>query len=167
LIKTLDRHAPGAEYAEANGAAAKQKLLTVYGAPPSAEQPDETIADYIRQIITERLSEELSIDAALVRNDAPLQDYGVDSIVGVNLGLAISEALGIQLEAASLFEYNTVNRLAEHILTNWRLQTSESLGRVGGASQEPNHSTCSSEHVLEEVLLQEALLDDSYEKVTF
>ena len=96
-----------------------------------------------------------------------MQDYGVDSIVGVNLGLTISEALGIQLQAASLIEYNTVNRLTEHILTNWRSQISDRLERVGGASQEPDHSTTSSEHVLEMVLLQEALLDDSYEKVTF
>jgi acyl transferase domain-containing protein/acyl carrier protein len=167
LIKTLDRQIAGAEYAEAKVVVATQKPLTGNGAPPSAEQPEETITNYIRQIITERLAEDLIIDAALVRNDAPLQDYGVDSIVGVNLGLAISEALGIQLEAASLLEYNTVNRLTEHILTDWRSQISGRLERVGGASQEPNHSTTNSDHVLEMVLLQEALLDDSYEKVTF
>ena len=167
LIKTLDRQVAGAEYAEAKVVVATQKSLTGNGAPPSAEQPEETITNYIRQIITERLAEDLIIDAALVRNDAPLQDYGVDSIVGVNLGLAISEALGIQLEAASLLEYNTVNRLTEHILTDWRSQISGGLERVGGASQEPNHSTTNSDHVLEMVLLQEALLDDSYEKVTF
>jgi Polyketide synthase modules and related proteins len=167
LIKTLDRQVAGAEYAEAKVVVATQKSLTGNGAPPSAEQPEETITNYIRQIITERLAEDLIIDAALVRNDAPLQDYGVDSIVGVNLGFAISEALGIQLEAASLLEYNTVNRLTEHILTDWRSQISGRLERVGGASQEPNHSPTHSDHVLEMVLLQEALLDDSYEKVTF
>src|SRR5262249_33084474 len=145
LIKTLGKQVAGAEYEEAKVVAAKPKSLTVNGSPPSAEQPEETITDYIRQIITERLAEELIIDAALIRHDAPLQDYGVDSIVGVNLGLAISETLGIQLEAASLFEYNTVNRLTEHILTNWRSRISGRLERVGGASQEPNHSTINSE----------------------
>jgi hypothetical protein len=57
--------------------------------------------------------------------------------------------------------------LTEHILTNWRGQISGCLERVGDVSQEPNHSTISSDHVLEMVLLQDTLPDDSYEKVTF
>jgi len=88
---------------------------------------DTDVAGYIRKIISETLSEELRMDAAVIRNDAPLQDYGVDSIVGVNLVRRISQALQIQLEAASLFEYSTVNQLTEHILTNWQQQIAEQL----------------------------------------
>jgi acyl transferase domain-containing protein len=167
LVKTLDRQVAGAEYAGAKSVAASQKPLAANGAPPFAEQSEEPLTDHIRQIIIERLAEELVLDAALVRHDAPMQDYGVDSIIGVNLGLAIGERLGIQLDPASLFEFNTVDRLAEHILTNWQGQIRGRPERAEGAPQEPHHSTISGEHVLEMVLLQDTSLDDGYEKVTF
>jgi len=97
------------------------------------------VAGYIRKIITGTLSDELRMDAAVIGNDAPLTDYGVDSIVGVNLVRSISEALQIQLEAASLFEYRTVNQLTEYILKNWQQQISEGL--PGGASAERHYTT--------------------------
>ncbi len=169
LVKRLKKQVAGDQYAEpkARGVSATQKSLTVNGASHSTELPDEMITNYIRQIITGKLAEDLRIDAALIRSHAPLQDYGVDSIIGVNLVRWLNEALQIQLESASLFEYNTVNRLTEHILQNWQQQIEGQLARAGGLSQDPNHSTTSSEHVLEMVLLQEASLDDSYVKVTF
>ena len=169
LVKRLKKQVAGDQYAEpkARGVSATQKSLTVSGASHSTELPDEMITNYIRQIITGKLAEDLRIDAALIRSHAPLQDYGVDSIIGVNLVRWLNEALQIQLEPASLFEYNSVNRLAEHMLQNWRQQIEGQLARAGGLSQDPNHSTTSSEHVLEMVLLQEASLDDSYVKVTF
>jgi polyketide synthase PksN len=169
LVKRLKKQVAGEQYAEpkARSVSATQKSLTVNGASHSAEPPDEMITNYIRQIITGKLAEDLRIDAAVIRSHAPLQDYGVDSIIGVNLVRWLNEALQIQLESASLFEYNTVNRLTEHILQNWQQQIEGRLARAGGLSQDPNHSTTSSEQVLEMVLLQEALLDDSYVKVTF
>ena len=169
FVKRLKKQGAGDQYAEpkARDVSTTQKFLTVNGASHSTELPDEMITNYIRQIITEKLAEDLRIDAALIRNHAPLQDYGVDSIIGVNLVRWLNEALQIQLEPASLFEYNTVNQLTEHILQNWRQQIEGRLARPGGLSQEPNHSTTSSERILEMVLLQETSLDDSYEKVTF
>jgi acyl transferase domain-containing protein/acyl carrier protein len=169
LVKRLNKQGAGDQYAEpkARDVSRTQKPLTVNGASHSTELPDEMIANYIRQIITEKLAEDLRIDAALIRNHEPLQDYGVDSIIGVNLVRWLNEALQIQLEAVSLFEYSTVNRLTEHILQNWRQQIEGRLASPGGLSQDPNHSTTSSERVLEMVLLQETSLDDGYEKVTF
>jgi SAM-dependent methyltransferase/acyl carrier protein len=127
----------------------------------------EQLTNYIQQIITENLSEALALDAAMIRNDAPFAGYGVDSIIGVNLVRTINETLRIELETTSLFEYGTTDQLARYILENWRQQVAEQLERVGGVSQEPDHSTASSRHVLEMVLLQEAPLDNNYEKVTF
>ena len=76
-------------------------------------------SDYIQRIITGKLSDALRMDAAVISDDAPFADYGVDSIIGVNLVRTISEALQIELDATSLFEYSTVDQLAEYILKNW------------------------------------------------
>jgi acyl transferase domain-containing protein/SAM-dependent methyltransferase len=87
---------------------------------PGAPAPTEQMSyDYTRQIITAKLSEALKMDAGMIRDDASFADYGVDSIVGVNLLRVISEALQIELETTSLFEYSTVEQLTHHVLTNW------------------------------------------------
>jgi len=48
--------------------------------------PTEQIrGDYVQQVIIERLSEALKMATSMIRNDSPFADYGVDSIIGVNL----------------------------------------------------------------------------------
>ncbi|HET8774720.1 MAG TPA: beta-ketoacyl synthase N-terminal-like domain-containing protein, partial [Thermoanaerobaculia bacterium] len=86
------------------------------GASAPSEQARQ---DYARQIITAKLSESLKMDARMIRDDGSFADYGVDSIVGVNLVRTISEALQIELEPTSLFEYSTVEQLAQFVLANW------------------------------------------------
>lgn len=71
--------------------------------------------DQIRKLVSEKLSQALQLDLGRIRNDEPFAEYGVDSIVGVNLVRTISAALDIELEATSLFEYSTVNDLADYI----------------------------------------------------
>ncbi|MGA3092601.1 MAG: SDR family NAD(P)-dependent oxidoreductase, partial [Terriglobales bacterium] len=70
---------------------------------------------YIQKIITENLSVALRMDAAMIRDDVPLPEYGVDSIIGVNLVRAINETLGIDLPMKALFESISVAQLAELI----------------------------------------------------
>lgn len=96
-------------------------------APRAARAPssspahlEQLAADHTRQVITSQLSEALRMDADAIGRDAPFADFGVDSIIGVNLVRTISEALQIELETTSLFEYSTVDELAQYILTKWR-----------------------------------------------
>src|SRR6266508_1378259 len=107
----------------------------------SVEAPEQMGSDYVQRIITKKLSEALGMGAAMIGDDEPFADYGVDSIIGVNLVRTINEALQIELEATSLFEYSTVNQLTEYILKNWRQQIAEQLARVQGISQKSSHST--------------------------
>src|SRR5262249_16160895 len=81
--------------------------------------------------------------------EAPFADFGVDSIIGVNLVRAISEALQIELDAASLFEYSTVGQLSEYIFKNWGRQITERLIRVQGVSQKSGPSTDESKGEIE------------------
>src|SRR6266403_3451893 len=92
-------------------------------------------ASYTRQIITEKLSEALKMDPSMIRGDASFADYGVDSIIGVNLVRTISEALQIELETTSLFEYSTVDQLTQYIVKNWQDQIAAQVVRMKGISQ--------------------------------
>ena len=91
-------------------------------------------SDYVQQVVVEKLSEALQMDAAMIRSDYPFADYGVDSIIGVNLVRTISEALKIELETTSLFEYSTVSQLAQYILGNWQTEVMAMLGHIPESS---------------------------------
>ncbi len=128
---------PSVRSARTSEPAAARMTLTAGGTSPSAELSDPMSNDTVRQVITEKLSDVLRLDAANIGNDAPFADYGVDSIVGVNLVRNISEALQIQLEPTSLFECSTVNQLTEYIVRNCNPQIAGS-SRSAGLSQEPS-----------------------------
>jgi acyl carrier protein len=124
-----------------------------------ATRTERADADQIRQIIIRNLCEELRIDAGMIRHDTPLADYGVDSIVGVNLVRGISEALQIRMEPSSLFDHRTVDQLTNYILANWRQETAAGVSRP--AAEETG------DQLLEEISCLEAPPADTYETVTF
>jgi len=104
------------------------------GSSPTAERTEQMTNEHVRRIITEKLSDALRMDAAGIRNDSPFADYGVDSIVGVNFVRTISEALQIELEATSLFEYSTVDQLSQYIVSNWQTRIAAHLAPAGAVS---------------------------------
>jgi polyketide synthase PksM len=101
----------------------------------SAELAEQMGTDYIKRIIIEKLSDALKIDAARISQDAPLAEYGVDSIIGVDLIRTINETLQIELETMALFEHSTVDQLAQYIGSNWPSVIAGRLGQVQGTSQ--------------------------------
>jgi acyl transferase domain-containing protein/acyl carrier protein/SAM-dependent methyltransferase len=170
LIKTVSRRAAGAGDAEslARVNARRHAIRTAVATSASGALPEEMIAGYIRQIITETLAEELRLDAAMIRPDALLQDYGVDSIAGINLSRALSETLRVELEPARLFEYSTVSLLTGYILTTWQRQIADQLLGVAGLPREPTPAAdISGEQALDMIACQEAPRDGDYEQVTF
>jgi acyl transferase domain-containing protein/SAM-dependent methyltransferase len=145
------------------------KATSVVGETPSriraaAGRSDGTVDGYVRRIIIETLCEELRVEATVIRNDVPLSDYGVDSIVGVNLVRGISEALQIALEPSALFDYRTVDQLTGYILENWQQQIAASIPQEPVASTAPE---VSGDQLLDEIAWQDAPLADSYEVLTF
>jgi polyketide synthase PksM len=158
-------------------------------APASAGQ---TGREYVEQLITEKLSAALRIAAAEIETDASFPEYGVDSIAAVTLVRAINETLEIELEPSKLFEYSSVDLLAQYLSERWPGEIAAQRPAHSAAQEqqpmEPAGSTASCtpaqspdgqataataeagmsfEQVLESVVWQEASLDDGYEKVTF
>jgi polyketide synthase PksN len=102
---------------------------------PAAELPQATASEYIKGIIIQTLSDALEIEVPAIRSDAPVAEYGVDSIIGVHLVRTLNESLQIQLDPVSLFEYSTVDDLTQHIWTNWQKEIAAQLDQGQKTSQ--------------------------------
>ena len=88
--------------------------------PTSVAVTDQIVEDYVRDTIIEKLSDSLKVAINEIDADDSFADYGVDSITGIQLVQVINEALMIELETTSLFEYSSVNRLTTHILSRYK-----------------------------------------------
>jgi polyketide synthase PksN len=101
----------------------------------SVEKAESMGKEHIKRTIIEKLSAALKIDAANLSNDAPLAEYGVDSIIGVDLVRTINETLQIELETVSLFEHSTIDALTQHIWSKWPKEITAQVGQVEITSQ--------------------------------
>ncbi len=132
----MKQHAPTQRVASADVKPADVAGTETARIPSSSKALMEQLAaDHTRQIITTKLSEALRMDADAIRADASFADFGVDSIIGVNLVRTISEALQIELETTSLFEYSTVDELTKHILTNWHDRVAALVSQLQGTGE--------------------------------
>jgi len=122
--------------------------------PPASELTEPLRSVHVHQLITAKLSDALHLEASKMRNDVPFADYGVTSVMGVNLMSTLSEILRIELDPIKLFEYTTVDELADYICTTWPEQVTGQVaqaqaiaGRPKGAMNEtPPGSEANSEH---------------------
>ncbi|HKP96343.1 MAG TPA: SDR family NAD(P)-dependent oxidoreductase [Fibrobacteria bacterium] len=121
LIKTVEARAaspapaPAPEPRKADGAPAQRRKEAA--APADVTEAGK---DAVQRVLVEKLSASLKIDGAKIPFDGPFVDFGVDSIIGVNLVNSINEALGIDLEVMVLFDYSTINQLTGHILSRFK-----------------------------------------------
>ena len=84
------------------------------------EVNDQMIIDNIETIIIEKLSQALKIDIDEINVDESFADYGVDSIIGVDLVQSINQSLKTELETTDIFDYTSVNRLVQYILSKYK-----------------------------------------------
>ena len=126
----------------------------VMAAAPSRKVPklrisQRRMADFVVQTLKTRLSQSLKVREAQIDTDEPFADYGVDSITGVNLVRTINKALSIDLATISLFDYNSIDRLSDHILSQFPGQVREAMA-LSGIGPDPGGLE------LEETLTEEA-----------
>nr|WP_185923356.1 SDR family NAD(P)-dependent oxidoreductase [Lysinibacillus sp. SDF0063] len=77
------------------------------------------ISEMIRVVIREKLAESLKVSADIIQDDESFADYGVDSILGIHLVRILNEALKVELETTSLFDYSSVDELTAHIQSTY------------------------------------------------
>lgn len=76
--------------------------------------PDDVLA-HIRETILQCVADALSMSVSEIDHDRQFSEYGVDSIIGVDLINVINSALGLTLRTTALFDYGNVKELAQFI----------------------------------------------------
>ncbi|GBF33017.1 malonyl CoA-acyl carrier protein transacylase [Desulfocucumis palustris] len=90
-----------------------QKTEPIYRGP---EVIDQMVKEHVRTIIRKSIAETLKLKERQIQDDRFFSEYGVDSIIAVNLVNLISRQCKITLQTTALFDYNNVNQLLRHII---------------------------------------------------
>ncbi|MFJ2773105.1 amino acid adenylation domain-containing protein [Streptomyces sp. NPDC087300] len=70
----------------------------------------------IRRLLVERLARTLRVPQGDLSPSTAFADLGVDSITGSTFVAQIGEELGVELNAAALYEFSSAERLADHLV---------------------------------------------------
>ncbi|MDX3638443.1 acyl carrier protein [Streptomyces sp. MB09-02B] len=80
------------------------------------EPAQAVTADALRHWLTQRVREYIPSDAVDVQTGVPLQNYGLDSVYVLTLCGDIEDYLEIEVEATILWDYPTIDALAEALM---------------------------------------------------
>ena len=104
-----------------------------------AEVTEQMLKAHIRQIVVEAIAHSVKMDRASIDKDRSFAEYGVDSILAVGLINAINEQCGTTLPTTTLFDYNTLDQLIEHLVQEHRHHLA-ALCKVSVHSPEAGHA---------------------------
>jgi polyketide synthase PksM len=85
-----------------------------------ADVTNQMLEDYVKETIIEKLSDALKVETHIIDVNESFADYGLDSILAVNLIQVINQALGIELKITALFDYSSINQLTTYILSEYK-----------------------------------------------
>ena len=94
----------------------------------------DDLRDAARAFIRRELSGLLKLPADQIETDAPLEKYGINSIMMMNLTNVLEETFG-SLPKTLFFEYQTLNELTEYFLGAHAEALARSLGRTDAAAR--------------------------------
>jgi phthiocerol/phenolphthiocerol synthesis type-I polyketide synthase C len=99
-----------------------------------AELPDDELLVVIGDMLRSEIGEILRIPPEKIDANRSLFDMGLDSLMGVELAVALDARFGIRLPVLALSQTPTISRLAERLLL--QLRETEDGARGGAAAQE-------------------------------
>ena len=82
-----------------------------------AESDQQVLLDRVEQKIVGCVADALTMSTGEIDPERQFSEYGVDSIIGVDLINVINESLGLTLRTTALFDYGNVKDLAHFICT--------------------------------------------------
>jgi polyketide synthase PksN len=98
--------------AESDGVVASEPTPARVAPPPTPAAPT---ASHAEDLLTEILAAVLKIDPREFDAELPFQDYGVDSLLAVEIIDQLNERVGLSLRATDLFNFATIGELSSHI----------------------------------------------------
>ncbi|AGC45619.1 polyketide synthase [Myxococcus stipitatus DSM 14675] len=69
----------------------------------------------IEQLVREQMARVLRLDSSRIDREAPLQSFGLDSLMGLELRNRLEAALGVPLPASLMWKHPTLAALGEHL----------------------------------------------------
>ena len=102
-----------------------QREILARGSKP---QVANGLLNTVQAWLVELLSNELKIKPKNLLIDTPLQDYGVDSVMLVQLLRTINEVVADQLDPSILYEYSTIESFAARLVETHGTYLSKTLG---------------------------------------
>lgn len=107
----LPLHAPSGEQGEDQGADIKRML---------AELPDMALKAAFMDMLKEELGQILLVDKDKIDANRSMYDMGLDSLMGVELMIAIESRFRVQIPVMALSEASSINKLADRLLASLR-----------------------------------------------
>ncbi|KAF3469294.1 SDR family NAD(P)-dependent oxidoreductase [Streptomyces sp. Tu 3180] len=107
------------------------------GAAALAEVPDETTAQQAVAYFKRLLASVIDLPADRIDAEAPLEDYGVDSVMTMEMTRTLEEVFG-SLPKTLFFEHRTITALTRHLLTTRPRQVGALLPSAGGSRRTPD-----------------------------
>ena len=80
------------------------------------DMSEDAVQRHVKDVIFDQLKASLKVDRTQIGPDDAFMDYGIDSIIGVQLIQEINRHLGSDLSTTDLFDHGSVNRLARHLV---------------------------------------------------
>ncbi|MFC9161974.1 SDR family NAD(P)-dependent oxidoreductase [Streptomyces fungicidicus] len=124
--------------------AGHQIVVAATGEPAGAHAPAprsaEDTRERVRSVIVERLQTSLGLDRREISEEDSFADYGVDSILGVELTQQLSTDLGISLSVTDLFDHSSVRALARYVV-EYHLDVSSPLPAALAPENAPQPET--------------------------
>ncbi|PAS96899.1 MAG: beta-ketoacyl synthase [Candidatus Dactylopiibacterium carminicum] len=87
-----------------------------------AELSDEELHATVADMLRHELGEILRIQPEKIATDRPIQELGMDSLMGVELVIALEDRFGVKLPVLALSESPTIARLADRLIAQLREQ---------------------------------------------
>ncbi len=81
---------------------------------------DTMLEEYVAAIIRKNAANILRIKEERILDERNFSEYGIDSILAVNLVNLLNAQCSISLQTTALFDYNSVNRLTRHMLREYK-----------------------------------------------
>ncbi|MCP5004987.1 MAG: SDR family NAD(P)-dependent oxidoreductase, partial [Planctomycetes bacterium] len=82
----------------------------------------QNVKEYIETTILDCLSSNLKVASETLDPDVAFSEYGLDSILGVNFIDQVNDRLLITMNTAIVFEYSSLERLTNHVMTTYKDQ---------------------------------------------
>jgi acyl transferase domain-containing protein/NADPH:quinone reductase-like Zn-dependent oxidoreductase/acyl carrier protein/SAM-dependent methyltransferase len=135
IIRQIAARAQTDEAAAATLPAARERAARkAQAVRPGAKVTDQMIEDHVRGVVLECVGAALKMDVARIEDDRSFAEYGLDSILAVNLVNMINDRFGFRLPTTVLFDHNSVDSMVGHIIADHKTALSDQL--QGGAGDE-------------------------------